>query len=780
MKKPTLLDKIANALGYIKQVAISSASVYNIGVDAPKKTKDYLESYKSWVFACVKVRSTQMRKLKIHLLRIKKDNETEEVFEHPALQLLNNVNPWQTAKDLVEQTQINKDLAGESFWLLIRTSGNIITDTTSMPVQIWQLRPDYISIETDEKEFITGYKYRVPGAEEMIIPKENIIHHKEFNPTNVYRGMSIVGALAVTIDSDDFAERYNRSFFKNSAMPSVTLSTEQKLSPEQAERMREEWNNNYKGHNKAHNTAILEGGLQVNPFSISQKDMEFLAGMGFNEHKIMALFQVPKSLLGISEGVTVSNAEANKKIFAENVTDPLMDKFVDTLNEFLLPNYSDSDSLIFTYDDPVPENVELRLKKEETLFKLGAISPNEIRSNEGLDEVVGLDDFYLPMNIQPVGSDNEEPVKSVKKKPLKYIKHKSVIDSMKEDIKKETMSNIRNLFKKVYTKEVKDEGKELPLEKQIEFSKQFIRKSEEFEEKFLKLVRKNFKRQEKETLERLERVAKAVTQREISKILFSITEENKISATILVPVLQEFMEETGDDALTLLGFDDVPFDASTRTAQEYLKTESLKGVKSMNKTTKIKLRKAISEQVSEGAGVDKISRAIRGVFTQASSVRSLRIARSEVIRAGNRGALEAYRQSGVVIGKQWFTAEDERVCQWCNPLNGKIKTLDLNYFNKGETILGQEGGKLNLNFLDVDAPPLHPNCRCVVSPVVIDRPKSVKIEKDKDPKDWKENETIDREELKSEIRKEVKDEVKKEVMEEVKSDIKEVLEEIND
>ena len=57
------------------------------------------------------------------------------------------------------------------------------------------------------------------------------------------------------------------------------------------------------------------------------------------------------------------------------------------------------------------------------------------------------------------------------------------------------------------------------------------------------------------------------------------------------------------------------------------------------------------------------------------SYRSERIARSEVIKATNWGTEEAYKESGVVDGKIWLTAFDERTCEFCASLDGKTTDL---------------------------------------------------------------------------------------------------------
>lgn len=73
------------------------------------------------------------------------------------------------------------------------------------------------------------------------------------------------------------------------------------------------------------------------------------------------------------------------------------------------------------------------------------------------------------------------------------------------------------------------------------------------------------------------------------------------------------------------------------------------------------------------------------------------IARTEILRASNQGALYVYQQYQVKR-VNWLTAMDERVCPRCGPLNHKLFPID------------QIPGR---------APPLHPRCRCFITPHIV-------------------------------------------------------------
>lgn len=75
------------------------------------------------------------------------------------------------------------------------------------------------------------------------------------------------------------------------------------------------------------------------------------------------------------------------------------------------------------------------------------------------------------------------------------------------------------------------------------------------------------------------------------------------------------------------------------------------------------------------------------------------LARTEIIRAHHLATIQEYRNWGVLgitVKGEWKTAGDDRVCERCSSLEGKIFTLD-----EIEPMI-----------------PLHPQCRCIALPYI--------------------------------------------------------------
>lgn len=122
-------------------------------------------------------------------------------------------------------------------------------------------------------------------------------------------------------------------------------------------------------------------------------------------------------------------------------------------------------------------------------------------------------------------------------------------------------------------------------------------------------------------------------------------------------------------------------------------------------TTRDFLRSSVADAIAGGWSNDKLASAIADSYGF-SEERAMTIARTETQMAANSGALQGYRVSGVVAMKQWVTAEDDLVEEDCldNAAAGA----------NGDGVLALDDDYPSGD----DAPPAHPNCRCVIVPVV--------------------------------------------------------------
>lgn len=110
------------------------------------------------------------------------------------------------------------------------------------------------------------------------------------------------------------------------------------------------------------------------------------------------------------------------------------------------------------------------------------------------------------------------------------------------------------------------------------------------------------------------------------------------------------------------------------------------------------IRADVSTALTEGWSNDQLADAIAGNYAF-SDDRAETIARTETAFADVAGNLAGYRASGQVESKQWIVGD--ACCDDCADLDGVVVDLDDDFPG--------DGG---------DGPPLHPNCRCDIVPIL--------------------------------------------------------------
>lgn len=112
------------------------------------------------------------------------------------------------------------------------------------------------------------------------------------------------------------------------------------------------------------------------------------------------------------------------------------------------------------------------------------------------------------------------------------------------------------------------------------------------------------------------------------------------------------------------------------------------------------IQAAVQEAMAAGDSPQELAARLQENHAFSRS-RAETIARTEMARADGAGMYIGWEESGLVSGKEWITAEDDKVSAPCRA-NGDAGAIGLHdYFPSGDLM-----------------PPAHPNCRCAVVPVL--------------------------------------------------------------
>lgn len=245
---------------------------------------------------------------------------------------------------------------------------------------------------------IQSYQYRIP-AEDMIVIRNPSIF-------GLAPDQSFIDAYKYTIKVNFDIDRYLiKTFGQNNMSKSVVLTTEQSLNEKEAERIRLQWKRNYSSFSDTGDVAVLGKGLHIDKFSMSPKEVGYLASKKLIVLHILGMFRVPASILGMTEGINRANAEANEYTFSKYAIEPIARKFANVFSA----RFGKPPVEVITFANVVQRNIEFEHQAAVDMVKLNAVNLNYIRQLHGLPADPKFDKTLAEF-MQEFGGNDENTI----------------------------------------------------------------------------------------------------------------------------------------------------------------------------------------------------------------------------------------------------------------------------------------------------------------------------------------------------------------------------------
>lgn len=225
-----------------------------------------------------------------------------------------------------------------------------------------------------------------------------IIHIKNYSPTNTFYGVPNVIAAKNAIAGAEFASRYNLDYFENKAVPRYIVTIKGGRLSEAAERKLLEFLEGIKGMAGNHRSLYIpipedtestksefkmhevENGIQDSSFNNYRKS---------NRDEVLAVNRVPITKVSVAEGVSLAIARDADKTFSEQVVKPMQDLLSKRINHIIKEQ---TDALIIKFNEISLTDADTQSKIWERLLRMQTIVPNEVRSQLNLPSLDGGDE----------------------------------------------------------------------------------------------------------------------------------------------------------------------------------------------------------------------------------------------------------------------------------------------------------------------------------------------------------------------------------------------------
>ena len=679
-------------------------------------------------------------RLKLHLAS---QATIEEITEHPFLDLWQNPNPLQDSFDFLSLFGIYKEIIGASYIKFVPNRTGTL--------QEWWILPSQNVKPIKKNNHVVGFKF----GEEEYSNKPNgnqpyVVAFCNPNPNDPYGGVGLSPLRAafesVSLESKMLATE--AAILDNDGRASGILSPKEPIGEHEAVRWEKKYNSKFRQGGSG-SVMVMDEDATFQPLTFPPKDLAALQIRQASKADICLAFGIPIPLIESNQFNRATLDSAITQHVRQAIYPRLRD-FEAKINKHVIPLYGNN--MFVMFDDPSPEQKDLKAQYLTTLVGGQIITPNEARLELDYKPRPEGDELRV-MPGQEVSSqeETEEPQEASTESPeaqgipeqepaaaaLNGAQIQSLIDLAlnlaNQELPPESVRGlIAAAFPSLGSQQINNIvnpllGFEPPKEEEVMQPQQEQPKPEEEEAKSLvilnqkavdprweqpkssddleKLATKFFKKYRASALQQLKKDVSANVVRKAFQPLDTARDELALDAQ---PIIELFMSEGAKEIIQRIGIDPDIFDITNPKVKESIEQAAFDFADSTNQATTStlnnaleKLREGFSDSLDAGARLHEMTSKVNEIFESLEKHQARLIAQTEASRAHHEGLRTAAIESGVVKGFELLLSPD--ACPDCQEVFKKNKRISLDgYFVEGE---GTYGNRLV---------PIHPDCRCTM------------------------------------------------------------------
>ncbi len=633
--------------------------------------------YVSWTFTAINKKATTIASLPVQLYRYESRQTGKTVLPFAIKQALYSCNSaysgeektWKVLKNMgVKRVQIeehpcldllndpNPDMVRSNFWhllcvhLLLNGSVGIYKarrDVFGNPLELHVLPTTWTGnlkpLPGNGKTVIGGYKLIDLDIQEDF-DKEEVIWPHFPSLRNPYEGMSPVKANLYGFDIDQYLLQQTSAFYKNSAMYSNVLSTDQVLTQPVYDDVKKQVQA-YQGAKNSGQMFVTHGGMKfINPLQSTARDSMIVEIDKMTRERLLAGEDVSEGKLGLTSTQNRSNLQTVNENFFNEAIRPTALMLTEYLDKHLVSNYDKRLSFEFGY--PSFEDRAANLAEKMANLSSGYSTINEERQNDGLGPVPWGDVPLINSSMMPLG---EHPT------PAKPPTEETGAEPIEKNYK----------TKAFWT-----------TEKKAMAWKAFDKKVTAYEKQFEKAAIKHFKFVEGFIIDKLESNGVKIKanmqamsrQHKLDymgenkeKLSDFIPSKNQLKVSIkniFTPIYELTLQEAAADRADQLDME-LNFNMNSKNVEEWLGTRMEEFSKNVSDTTIKNTKDLLREDFANGESLVNMTDHLKDLFT-GNEDRAHVIARTEATAAYNKGDLEAVDQLGIQLVKIWLAEPTAR------------------------------------------------------------------------------------------------------------------------
>ena len=612
-------------------------------------------------------------------------------------------------------------LVGEAFLLKVRDARNKV-------IALQPVSPSWVVQQpTVNQKYWQIYPFGTAGGNSIIVPVEDVISFKDIDLNDPYgRGRGTSEAIGDEIQSDEYASKYAKNLFFNDATPSAIIYAPEG-NKETADQIKQTWLQKMAGFHHAKEPMVLTGkDSKFEKISQSPTELDFVESRRFLRDNANEHFHIPPEIMGILQNSNRSTIDSAEYLLNKNVLADYLRMFERVINSQLLwEDYDKERNFILHHENNISEDIAQKLQIANDGLSRGVLTVNDWRTAMGYEKDEKGGDVYLrgfgqvevPFNSEPIELP-DLPAETVELPSSAQENEVSQSENPDEkELTEEEFKSLQSAYEKKYKVLKSAEDKE----RRGKIWKVFDARATSIEAPFYKSMQKAFTKQNELVNAEIKKACE--NHKDVGTAIENLF-DNKMDEALKHTLAGAFINgltvgaEHGNELLNKKGVKEIS-DNVRRAFSLWVDNYGLELCKDINNTTKKKLRKALSESITEGEDlrnqVKKLIEVADGLFDDDKKVRATLIARTESCTTMNAGSNELYKAEGINY-KEWISVQDDRTRDSHLIMDGTVVPITDKF--EVPAMDNVDGA-----FMDYAGDPSAPagqvvNCRCTCGPVV--------------------------------------------------------------
>ena len=349
----------------------------------------------AWVSVCIDILTRNVARAEFEIRKngnAVKDGALKRLFHFP--------NMYTSRFDLWKQTCAWWSLDGEAFWWFGEDY------SCGIPKEFHVLNPRYMQHVVNDGK-VTKWVYTQGGTgKPFIILPDELIHFKDWNPWNEYRGVSPLVSLGLEVEQDLLAAKQNTGLLKEGGVPKGLLKTDQVLTETEAEILARTWDKKY-GHGMKNRVAVLGKGTEYQPLTFSPDVLKLYDMKKWNLYTLLAKYGIPPRVANIQDSkssLSGTDTDSQHRAFWNFTLIPLLKNFEQVLEVQFFRRFNLQETGEFNLETipELQESEDAQSNRDIAEINAGLKTINDVLRNRGEKEKPWGDIWYRPTSLVPV------------------------------------------------------------------------------------------------------------------------------------------------------------------------------------------------------------------------------------------------------------------------------------------------------------------------------------------------------------------------------------------